>query len=133
MAFLTPLLREQLDTAIRKNRQPLVHTLVFFVPGLLHLKNAAGQLPLHRAARSGSVSLVTYLLAHGAVLDARDDSNWSALHHAAEKGHTRVIRYLLEHGAHLDTGPSANATPLQLAEINHFTTVVQLLRDYVTT
>jgi ankyrin repeat protein len=130
MASLMPLLRAQLDQAIRRNRPRLVRALVFVAPRLLHEKNAAGQLPLHRAARSGSVSLVQYLLRRGAALDARDDSNWTALHHAAEKGHARVIRTLLDLGACLDTAPSATATPLELAEINHFDHAAALLRTH---
>ena len=60
---------------------------------------AAGQTPLHYAARKGSVEIVRELRAAGAWVDLKDESGSTPLQEAAKKGHVAVVEALLAAGA----------------------------------
>ncbi|MCC5786161.1 MAG: ankyrin repeat domain-containing protein [Phycisphaerales bacterium] len=70
------------------------------------------QIPLFRAAESGSAECVKLLLDAGADLEQRDSENRTALFHAAS---TEVARLLIEAGLPLDDRDRWDSTPLMSA------------------
>ena len=67
--------------------------------------------PLHRAALSGSVESVKFLLDNGAQINAKTlYRNRTPLHFAAIFNTLNVVRCLVEHGAQLDAKDSYNKT-----------------------
>jgi ankyrin repeat protein len=59
----------------------------------------ASETPLMTAAEKGRIATVDLLLAHGANVNARSRSGWTALHHAAWSNHQAIARKLLDAGA----------------------------------
>ena len=67
--------------------------------------------PLHRAALSGSIESVKFLLDNGAQINAKTlYRNRTPLHFAAIFNTLNVVRCLVEHGAQLDAKDSYNKT-----------------------
>lgn len=58
------------------------------------------QTPLMRAAQVGDTTIARLLLAHGAVVNTRDDFGHTALLFATQRGDTEMIKLLLQSGAH---------------------------------
>ena len=65
----------------------------------VHVRNAKGYTPLHKAAIRGHLKTASVLLSVGAELDSRSKSGKTALHVSVENGHSRVAKYLLRCGA----------------------------------
>jgi ankyrin repeat protein len=57
-------------------------------------KDGGGKAPLHLAAKKGSESVVTFLLARGGDQTAEDNSGLMPLHHAIEGGSEAVVKLL---------------------------------------
>ncbi len=55
------------------------------------------QTALHKAALHGHLSIVTYLLADRADVQAQDADGWTALHNACSKVRLTVTRNLFEY------------------------------------
>lgn len=83
---------------------------------------------LMSAAMSDRADMVRLLLEKGAVVDARDDSGFSALLYAARDGHSGTVRELLNHGANIQTRAKDGTTALRLAQTKKRDHVVRLLR-----
>ncbi|KAK1752993.1 ankyrin repeat-containing domain protein [Echria macrotheca] len=67
---------------------------------LLDSKNAVGCTPLHLAAEAGETAIArTFILFHGAEVDAADNYGRTPLHMAARYGRTETVRMLLDCGA----------------------------------
>ncbi len=58
-----------------------------------------GQTPLMLAALNNRKELVTFLLANGADINAKNEEGWTALSRAQEFGHNEVVKILKAHGA----------------------------------
>jgi len=86
-----------------------------------------GQTPLHIAAGQGQVPVVTYLLAHGARVKAKDITDATPLHEAAIQGRKEVALLLLKHGADIEATQSDGYTPLTWAIISGHADVVSAL------
>ncbi|MBK1644490.1 hypothetical protein CKO25_07445 [Thiocapsa imhoffii] len=67
----------------------------------LNKRNAAGETPLHVAARAGRVAIVRELVRNGADLSALDAAGQSVLYVALAHGRTQVAQQLIERGAAL--------------------------------
>ena len=84
--------------------------------------------PLHLAASSGHVDIVSLLLEAGSEVNAVTASTLeTALHIAARDGHEEVVRCLFHHGADLNARNAAAETALQIAAEERHTSVVKLL------
>ena len=68
--------------------------------------------PMHWAARSGHVQMVTLLLKRGASKNMLDSQGYNALHLAVHAGHLMMIVYLLSIGFDVDGRDAMSRTPL---------------------
>ncbi|XP_025078776.1 LOW QUALITY PROTEIN: ankyrin repeat domain-containing protein 39-like [Pomacea canaliculata] len=86
---------------------------------------------LWSAALSGEIDELERRLAHGADVNARDKSGYTALHYAARSGHRDVCCLLLNHGAEVNaTTTAGSATPLHRAAYMGHADIVQLLLSH---
>ncbi|KAK1988143.1 hypothetical protein LZ30DRAFT_578640 [Colletotrichum cereale] len=80
--------------------------------------NSMGELPIHRAAATGSLQALEALVSltdTSRQINARDDAGRSVLFHAACGGHQEVISKLVTLGALLDVGDDYGRSPLHAA------------------
>ncbi len=73
-----------------------------------------GKTPLHIAASAGHSGYVTYMLAHGAQVNAKDIASATALHEAVRGGHARIVSAITVAGADANLQDSSGNTPLHL-------------------
>jgi ankyrin repeat protein len=64
------------------------------------------------ATRLNACEIVGVLCEHGAMIDIKDNSGWTALHCAVDLGNHQVVRTLCERGAIVDARDSTGCTPL---------------------
>ncbi|KAJ2779702.1 phosphate system positive regulatory protein pho81 [Coemansia interrupta] len=84
--------------------------------GVQIVANAQGVHPAHVAARTGSVSILKLLLAHGAPADVTDkDLIWTPVFYAASEGRIDCIRALIDAGCSLDVEDENGRTPVYYA------------------
>jgi len=88
----------------------------------------ACELPIHIAARTGSLSLVAYLLNKDRT-QVRQVNNreYTALHLASEGNHSQVVEILLSIGAEVNASGTDGWTPLHLAASEGHLEVASLL------
>lgn len=96
-------------------------------PDLINAKDADGKIPLGKAAASGHLAAVKYLIANGANIGAKYAWNRTALHAASEGGHKSVVEFLLSQGADVNAKDYDGATPLFLAVDKAFKSVIEVL------
>lgn len=119
-----------LNSGIMKNNSSsseMYHRLLFFFQLstlqrllaadalLLHCCDEDGYTPLHRAAYSGHVDIVSALLAAGSKSNPRTVDGWTPLHSACRWRNVSVASLLLQHGAELNAQTNGGLTPLHLA------------------
>lgn len=105
-----------LHFASSKSRIPAVVKILSMPEGkkLLRVRDRQGQLPLHRAAASGSAPIIEMLLQAGSQLSVSDAGGWTALHHACSEGHGDVAVKLIHEGIDIDKTDNDNKTAIQL-------------------
>ncbi|MCK6483848.1 MAG: ankyrin repeat domain-containing protein [Phycisphaerae bacterium] len=81
-------------------------------PTLLHLKNAAGRMPIHVAATASDPSALGVLLEHGAAVNGRDHQGDTPLHLAVRANIVATVDLLLQAGAGVDRKNARGETPL---------------------
>jgi hypothetical protein len=88
-----------------------------------------GRTALHQAAANGDVRLIKALIAHGALVNAKNSTGETPLHLAARFGHIDAIRYLVAVGARIDEKTTyTKATPLMsAAEMGQASAIRQLI------
>uniref|UniRef100_A0AAQ4PN75 Ankyrin repeat domain 49 n=1 Tax=Gasterosteus aculeatus aculeatus TaxID=481459 RepID=A0AAQ4PN75_GASAC len=101
--------------AAQNSRLATVHRLVTADPSLVHCCDEDGYTPLHRAAYSGHVDVVSALIAAGSRVDPRTADGWTPLHSACRWSRVAVASFLLQHGAELNAQTNGGLTPLHLA------------------
>jgi len=74
-----------------------------------------GNYPLHLTAKKGWKDAAAFLLAKGADVDAKTDSNETPLHYAIGEGHTDMATLLIRKGADVNAKLWKDLTPLHLA------------------
>jgi hypothetical protein len=82
---------------------------------------------LRQAAATGQTDAVRTLLAQGAPVDGKDESDWTALHFAAAHGWTNVAAILLDRGADPNARARFEMTPLHWAALRGHAEVAGLL------
>jgi len=77
--------------------------------------NPNGRRALNWAAWHDRVPAIQFLLAHGARLEARNLTGFTALHHAAEAGSLKAVEALLAAGADPDAANQEGRRPAETA------------------
>jgi hypothetical protein len=95
-------------------------------------KDSQGQVPLHKVAQTGSLSIVKLLVNHGAIITAKDNNDFTVLHGAVQGRKYTIVEYLLQQGASKDINAKdkSDITPLELAKGFHWNDGIQLLKKY---
>src|SRR5437773_6194376 len=99
-------------------------------PALINKLDAAGETPLHVAVINNYVSLLTWLLDHGADINIKDRHGDTPLRSAViwdRTPHMSVIGALLGRGADVNDGNTYGDTPLHVAATFAETSVIKLL------
>ncbi|EJD74590.1 ankyrin repeat domain-containing protein 28 [Loa loa] len=85
------------------------------VPSIIDARDVDGYTALHRAAYSGHIDTVGYLLSIGANPEWNTNDGWTVLHCAATWSMCEVVAMLLRHGVDVNCRSHGNLTPLHLA------------------
>lgn len=93
-------------------------------------RNTQRVAPLHSAVSRRQTLIAEALLAHGANVNARQQSGVTPLHQAAHNGQADMVRLLLAHGADLQARMDDGQTPLSMALETGNAEVVALLREH---
>ncbi|HEX8772262.1 MAG TPA: ankyrin repeat domain-containing protein [Pyrinomonadaceae bacterium] len=93
-------------------------------------RNAQRVAPLHSAVSRRQTMIAEALLAHGANVNARQESGVTPLHQAAHNGQAEMVRLLLAHGADVQARMDDGQTPLSMALETGDEEVVALLREH---
>src|SRR5262249_28595769 len=87
-----------------------------------------GRTLLQAFAHQGDHRTVAWLIAHGAVVNARSSSGRTAVHYAAERNTgPKTLALLVEAGAYLQARDSDGRTPVELAKLNEKPRLVERL------
>ena len=95
----------------------------------VNVKNETNETPLHIAASRGSKDVAELLIAKGAIVNVRGNSN-TPLHLAARNGRTTLVELLLNKGADINANDNQGYTPLGRAMANKHPKVIALLREH---
>ena len=83
---------------------------------------------IHEAAQKGDLAKVQALLQqNSALIDARDEFDWTPLHWAARGIHFEVVKLLIEKGADVNAKDNARITPLHIASFYGHEEIVKFL------
>ena len=85
-------------------------------------------MPLHSAAAGRNLAIVRALLEHGAPVNAKQQSGWTALHAAAQHGDQVVVELLLKYGANPTAKNDDGRTADQLAQEKGHADLAERLR-----
>ena len=97
--------------------------------------NARGGLilaPLPAALSKRHFLVADLLHKHGAVMDVRDEDEWTLLHAASKFGSVDVMRWLLDHGINANVLTNERRTPLHGAAYDSSLGAVQVLLEHNT-
>jgi ankyrin repeat protein len=84
--------------------------------------------PMHAAARGGSVAIAEALLAHGHLVDEKNMYGLTPLHIAAENGRLAFVEFLVRNGASMEESSVQGMTALHFArESGHDSVATRLL------
>lgn len=104
--------------------------------GDINAKDNDGITQLHIAAANGYVSVVKYLVEHGADVDSRDCDYWTPLHGAACWGtlqHAKVIELLVQAGADINAKTLNGEAPLDICDNPEIRERLVQLKDEIET
>jgi ankyrin repeat protein len=85
---------------------------------------------LHAALAGPNPAIAHTLVAHGADVNAKQESGFTPLHAAAQNGDVAMIQFLLDHGADIHARVDDGKTALDLAEAHNHPEAAALLRQY---
>jgi ankyrin repeat protein len=91
---------------------------------------------LHKAAETGYIPTVEYLLIKGFYINQKDYKScvgYTPLHYAASKGHGHMMLYLLDKGANLSIAGEGNVTALDVAAQEGYHELVRNIFEYMST
>mmetsp|Transcript_20820 Transcript_20820/g.39816 ORF Transcript_20820/g.39816 Transcript_20820/m.39816 type:complete len:164 (-) Transcript_20820:1146-1637(-) len=84
-------------------------------PGSRDSRNKDGWTPLHQAAYSGQVKIVTALIKAGAKVNSKDHDGDTPLHYASAQASVDCIKPLVDAGADLEARDQDGESPLDVA------------------
>ena len=93
-------------------------------------KNTQRVTPLHSAVSRRQTALARVLLAHGANVNARQQSGVTPLHQAAHNAQAEMVSLLLSHGADIQARMDDGQTPLTLAMETDNREVIDILSEH---
>lgn len=119
----------QLLDAAKAGDLDAVQRLLTTCPQTVNCRDLDGRhsTPLHFAAGYNRVSVVEYLLDHGADVHAKDKGGLVPLHNACSYGHYEVTELLVKHGASVNVADLWKFTPLHEAAAKGKYEIVRLL------
>ena len=82
--------------------------------GIIDVKNFAGEAPLHIAAKTGDIKILTYLLEHRAFVNIKNNQGETPLFYAVRAMNKESIDLLLRYGAILDCRSTFGETIYEL-------------------
>ncbi|KAL8851482.1 MAG: hypothetical protein Q9221_003582 [Calogaya cf. arnoldii] len=91
-----------------------------------------GRTPVHWAAWHGHPTVVSLLVASGAIVEVSEKQKWTASHLAASQGYEKILSFLLSEELDIDAKDGYGATALyRAAEGDHgYNKVATLLADF---
>lgn len=105
-----------LDRAVAANDRERAAVILNLRPELIDQKNSkTGKTALIRAAESGNLDALDFLLARKANTEIRDNQGRTALHEAVYQGRSQAVTILVKRGADVNATTSEGETPRQLA------------------
>lgn len=114
--------------AAEEGHTEIVKLLIGDAQGINERYNIPGDTALMKAAFSGHVDTVRYLLSRGADVNIRSGWGETALVHASDGGSTEVVRLLLAHGAEIEAaGNHGKSALMHAAQWDHAKVVALLL------
>ena len=130
MLFSWPTPAQEVPGAIRAGDLARVKALVEKDPGLVSVKNPAGETPLFDAVRAQRPEIAEYLLAKGAAVDAENNFHMTALHVACRGGlPLDLVRLLVEKGADVNAVSKYQGRPLDMAGDRDDRALVEYLKS----
>ncbi|EAY19427.1 ankyrin repeat protein, putative [Trichomonas vaginalis G3] len=86
-----------------------------------NLKDGNQETPLHFAAKSNSLDIVSTLISHGADINAINVNGWTPLHHAYYIKSDEMIQKLIDNGADANIADKNGQIPSEITppEIEH--------------
>lgn len=85
-----------LHFAAKEGKTDAVKWLVDDAGAAVDTQDREGETALHKAAMAGKLSVVSFLLNHGANANAKDNDGWTALHNACSRGYLDIVRLLID-------------------------------------
>jgi len=93
-------------------------------------QSKAGISPLHIAVKTRNLTLVNYLLDHGADVDIQDNNGHTPLLYAISQRRLKIVQALVTHDADVNLANGAGITPLQQAAYSNDFAIVDYLLDH---
>ncbi|VUZ40362.1 unnamed protein product [Hymenolepis diminuta] len=90
-------------------------------------KMLGGETPLIVATSGGDLTMMEFLLVHGAVLHQADANGNFAIHRATLLGHLDGVKLLVQRGSLTTLENNDFDTPLMIASVNGYTEIVEYL------
>lgn len=101
--------------AVRSGNVDALKGLVLYNPDLVNTYDERGFPPIVLAAYNDQSEMVQFLLNHGAIIDARDNSGNTALMGVCFKGYLNIAKLLIDAGADVNAQNLNGATALTFA------------------
>jgi len=121
----------EIHDAATKGDLAKVKTLLKAKPALLSSRDdKTGRTPLHLAAYNNRKSVVEFLLASKADVNAKANDGRTPLHDAALTASKSIVELLLASKADVNAKANDHGTPLHYAAALHRNDVVELLRQH---